>query len=105
MRSEDRSTVAGSMLRMSYHTVGTAAARVALSAAMNLASGAAWGNRVGSSRAAPAPTPGARGRRGGVRDPGREQQVGAAQPAGVRHAPGVGVEHGHDRQQPVVLAD
>ena len=38
---------------MSYHTVGTAAATVARSAAMNRASGAAWVNRLGSSRSAP----------------------------------------------------
>ena len=38
---------------MSNHTVGTAAASVARSAAMNRASGAACANRFGSSRSAP----------------------------------------------------
>ena len=45
--------LSGSRPSTSYHNVGTAAARVARSAAMKAASGAAWANRFGSSRSAP----------------------------------------------------
>jgi hypothetical protein len=57
VRSEVRSTLSGSRPRTSYQTVGTAMARVARSAAMNRASGAAWVNRFGSSRSAPTSQP------------------------------------------------
>ena len=45
--------MAGSRPSTSYHTVGTAAAKVARSAAMNRASGSACANRFGNRRSAP----------------------------------------------------
>ncbi len=45
------------------------------------------------------------GERGSLNEPAGQHQVGPDQPARIRQAPGVAVEHGHDGQDPVVLAE